>query len=54
MANLVLPSAEFWAANFGAKIFEFGGQFRELESPKNWLMAEIFTFGGRKYEKSSI
>ena len=37
---------------FGSKIFWFGGQFRELESPKVWLMAEIFIFEGHKHAKS--
>ena len=49
---LISTCSEFYEEFFGSKIFWFGGQFRELESPKVWLMAEIFIFEGHKHAKS--
>ena len=41
-----LTCTEFYEKKSDEKIFWFGGHFGELESPKVWHMAEIFTFGG--------
>ena len=52
MHILVFMSSKFYDRSIGEVGLWFGGQFRELESPKVWLMVEIFIFEGQKHAKS--
>ena len=52
MDILIFLGSKFYDTSIGAKIFLFGGQFRELRGPKVWHMAETFVFGGQKQLQS--